>query len=158
MAWIVYSNERSTGEARRAVVCSHSPTSLTLPFLWCISTSYSSLTIIVAVTGSCIFVFLAKPSPSLGASRTKRRIGIPTARFRPSAASLPCPALRRLLPHLPPLYTTYAPPIYTTLATSLACCLRLRKTPVTHACIALDSFLLLLFFSTPPGNHAGARG
>ena len=64
MAWIVYSNERSTGEARRAtLLSSYSPTSFTAPFLLCISTSYSSLAIIVAVTGPCIFVFLS-PKPS----------------------------------------------------------------------------------------------
>ena len=70
-------------------------------------------------------------------------------------------ALRRplvSLQHLP-LYTTHAPPFYhSALTTSFACCLRLRNTPVTHACIALELFLLLLFFSPPPGNHAGACG
>ena len=109
MAWIVYSNERSTGEARRAIVfLGILPPNSHYSF-YCASLHPIHRLQLLSQSRDPAYLFFSRQNPpSLGASRTKRSIGIPTARFRPTCGFATLLALRRLLPHLPPLYTTQA--------------------------------------------------
>jgi hypothetical protein len=154
MGCIVYSNQRSTAEARRATTSTCTSLPLSIPCFYCVHLAYYSsppAVIVVAVTGSCIFVFSRQKPPSLGASRTKSSIGIALQLSESGSldyATLPCPALRRLLPHLP-LYTTYT---HHHLPRLLAAC-GFCNTPVTDARIALDLFLVFAILLSASGQR-----
>jgi hypothetical protein len=144
----VYSNQRSTAEARRATTFTCTSLPLSIPCFYCVHLAYYSsppAVIVVAVTGSCIFVFSRQNPPSLGASRTKSSIGIALQLSESGSldyATLPCLALRRLLPHLP-LYTTlHSPP-----PPSLACCLRLWQY-ISHRCSDRTRFISCFRYSS----------